>query len=316
MKDDMPSITAVMVAYCVLLLGGDDYGRSRIPPNIIAAQVAVLVAANLPFGTCPWVLCNPVVAKLARCIAAIWYPGFFEGIGFRKLIIECQVRDFLQQHETAERKQVVVVAAGYDTLALRLCREYSSSVNFWEVDHPATSRVKRRVWDNNNNNNSTDCDAKKNDNEQQQQPLLLGSQPSNMEHVMADLTKIRLDTVLKEQPGYDPSLPTIVIVEGLSMYLTEGQIRGLLFDQVQASVSKGSVVMFDFFGWNERRQTVEVGWVVPAMHKYGFTGGAEPWVWGLDPNKMDQFLDDTDWKLMGDVQSCGFENVATLELTC
>lgn len=313
MKDDKPSITAVLIAYCVLMLGGDDYGRSRIPAGIITAQVAVLVAAGLPFGRCPWVLCNPIVAKLARFLAAIWYPGFFDCVGFRKLIIECQVRDFLRQTEVANsngdgkqkqqhKAQVVVVAAGYDTLAIRLCREYEQ-VDFWEVDHPATSRVKSRVWT-----------SLKDTRAQKTTSALLGAKPSNMEHVQADLTKTHLDTVLKAQAKYDPSRPTIVIVEGLSMYLTEEQMRGL-FGDIEKSVSPKSVVVFDFFGWNERKQEVEVGWVVPALHRYGFTGGAEPWIWGLDPKQINEFFDNTNWKLQDDVQSCGFENVAALVLS-
>jgi len=298
MKDDRPSLTAVLVAYCVLILGGDDWGRARIPPGIVAAQVAVLVAANLPFGTCPWVLCNPVVAKLARFLAAIWYPGFFEGIGFRKLIIECQARDFLRQSALNGQKQgaqVVVVAAGYDTLAVRLCREYGQ-VQFWEVDHPATSGVKSRVWT------------------QGKDETILGDQPSNMHHVKADLTKVHLDSALQARKEYNPNLPTIVIVEGLSMYLTEPQMRGLL-DDIGASMTKGGSVVFDFFGWNARTQQVDVGTVFPAMHRYGFTGSAEPWIWGLDPNRIQEFLANTHWKLQTDVQSCGFENVAALEWT-
>ena len=88
MKDDKASLTAVMVTYCVLILGGDEWGRSRIPPGIVVFQVAVLLAAGLPFGKCPLLLYNPLVAKWAHILAAIWYPGFFECIGFRKLVIE------------------------------------------------------------------------------------------------------------------------------------------------------------------------------------------------------------------------------------
>jgi O-methyltransferase involved in polyketide biosynthesis len=320
MKDDRPSLTAVLVAYNVLALGGDDYGRSRLPPNIIETQVAVLLAANLPFGTCPWLICNPLVAKVARFIAAIWYPGFFEGIGFRKLIMECQVRDYLQQQQQSKNSntgkkvqqptaQVVVVAAGYDTLALRLCREYPH-VNFWEVDHPATSHVKSRVWTTKSQEEHYYPQRKKD-----KLGMTLGNQPANMQHVQADLTKLHLDEVLKAQPNYDSSLPTIVIVEGLSMYLTEAQICQLLFVDIESSISPGGMVVFDFFGWNAHKKQVDVGsWIFPTLHKYGITGGAEPWKWGLDPKNIHHFLATTNWKLMDSVQSCGFENVAALEL--
>ena len=318
MKDDKPSMTAVLIAYCVLLVGGDAYGQSRMPDGIIYAQVAVLVQANVCFSRCPWILCNPIVAKLCRFFAAIFYPDFFACIGFRKMMIECQVREFLRHTATTatmteaeeatrvytnNKPQVVVVAAGYDTLAIRLCREYAH-VDFWEVDHPATSRVKSRVWA----TSSKDYPTKK-----RHRLSVLGEQPPNMEHVQADLTKTHLDTVLKKQPKYDPSRPTIVVMEGLSMYLTEEQMRGL-FDDIEKSVSPESRVVFDFFGWNEPRQTVDVGWVFPSLHRHGFTGGAEPWIWGLDPKNIHSFFDDTNWNVQEDVQSCGYENVAVLVL--
>jgi methyltransferase (TIGR00027 family) len=298
MKDEKPSITAILVAYCILILGGDEWGLARIPAGIVAYQAAVLLAAGIPFGKCPYLLCNPFVSRLARFVAAVWYPGFFEGIGFRKLIIDSQVRDFLRLSKAKQpdqQRQVVVVAAGYDTLALRLCKENPEDT-FWEVDHPATSRVKSRVW-------TQDKYSK----------TILGSQPDNFKHVAADLTVQHLDQALKTQSNYSTSNPTIVIVEGLSMYLTEEQIRNL-FTDIEKSVSKGSVVVFDFFGWNERRKQVDVGRIFPLLHHYGITGRAEPWVWGLNPKKAEDFFSDTNWKLLTDVQTCGFENVAALEL--
>ncbi len=65
--------------------------------------------------------------------------------------MERQVRRFIDEHLQARLKddddqdvQVIILAAGYDTLAWRLSAEYPM-VNFIEVDHPATGRAKRHA---------------------------------------------------------------------------------------------------------------------------------------------------------------------------
>ena len=42
-------------------------------------------------------------------------------------------------------KQVVILGAGFDTLAWRLSEKFES-IRFIEVDHPATSKEKKRPW--------------------------------------------------------------------------------------------------------------------------------------------------------------------------
>jgi O-methyltransferase involved in polyketide biosynthesis len=64
--------------------------------------------------------------------------GQFEAFGHRKAFCERQVREGIG----AGAAQILVLGAGYDTLGWWLAPEFKS-VNFFEIDHPATAgRIK------------------------------------------------------------------------------------------------------------------------------------------------------------------------------
>lgn len=92
-------------------------------------------------------------------------------------------------------RQVVVLAAGYDSRAWRLCRP---GVRFFEVDHPATQADKRR--------------------------RAPGGGPR---YVPVDLGTDALEERLLAA-GYHADEPGVFTVEGVTMYLTEAQVRDLL----------------------------------------------------------------------------------------
>src|SRR4051794_31802357 len=75
---------------------------------------------------------------LARAIERATVPGLCLHFMLRKRWIEHAVRSALARGA----RRVVVIGAGYDTLALRLAREFPA-LRFTEVDHPATQAVKR-----------------------------------------------------------------------------------------------------------------------------------------------------------------------------
>lgn len=167
MRDHHASVTAFIIAFGVVILGGDAYGQQRLPPgNILQVQQDVLTAvlrlrrpylypnksSSLWFWKCYWWLwCNPCFAKLVR-----WYlQGLLwlllgqqrrvirvvETIGYRKTFMEETVRTAI---EDGGCQQVLVIGGGFDTLALWLSEVYPL-VHFWEVDHPATGRLKQQA---------------------------------------------------------------------------------------------------------------------------------------------------------------------------
>ena len=302
MLDDTttPSKTALMVALFLIILGSDDYGSSKCPPGAVAAQITVLNGV-VPFPMLIRLIHNPLFGKLARWVLHTFvHEQFLEGIGVRKTYMEHGVRTFLSKRKNTNRAQVLVLASGYDTLATRLCQDYkedtdsASTVTFWEVDHPATyaatsSSSKRKQ------NQSGHC----------------------VQSIMADLTTTKLKTALslpssleKNDPYYDPTIPTVVIIEGLTMYLTGTQLLDLLSD-VSTVIGKGSRICFDHFGW--KNGTFENGWLTQCQMRFAKLLGEE-WHWGIDPKDLQEFLKDSQYKIIDQSTKVGMEFMVTLEL--
>lgn len=115
--------------------------------------------------------------------------------------------------------QCLVVGAGLDSHAYR-CRELLAQVRIFELDRPQTLAFKRQRVD-----------------------AALGGPPPNLVYVAADLEQETLSAALARH-GYDPSQPTFIIMEGVSMYVEEEALRDTF--RFFAAHAPGSSVVFDF----------------------------------------------------------------------
>ncbi|MBW2252798.1 MAG: class I SAM-dependent methyltransferase, partial [Deltaproteobacteria bacterium] len=115
--------------------------------------------------------------------------------------------------------QILVLGAGYDTLGWRLAPEFSG-VNFFEIDHPATARLKDRGI------------------------KAMGRQ-KNFRLIAEDLGKRKLSDVLTTDKSWGQSAPTVIIAEGLVMYLPPEAVRDL-FCQCGAVAGGGSRIAFSY----------------------------------------------------------------------
>jgi methyltransferase (TIGR00027 family) len=125
----------------------------------------------------------------------------------------------LDQALAAGVKQLLIPGAGLDSHAYRY-RERLDAVSVFEVDRPATLKFK-----------------------QQRVNAVLGEAPENVTFVPVDFQSETLSDALPRH-GYDPSQPTFVILEGVTMYLNDQAIRET-FGFI-ASHPAGSSVVFDF----------------------------------------------------------------------
>jgi methyltransferase (TIGR00027 family) len=282
MKEDTPSRTSLMIAIAVLILGGDAYGRVRLPPGCLEAQISLLEAAGFPLGRFPWIICNPLFGKITRLFLRILDLNSLESIGYRKCWLEEQVRNKITKHGAT---QVLVLAAGYDTLAVRLSREYEN-VTFWEVDHPATSRVK-------------------------EQALKTMGQARNLHTLSIDLTTDKLSDRLQQRIYYNPTMPTVVVMEGLLMYLTAAEVR-MLFTDVAQSVGPGSIVAFDFLDWRYEDNCLDIGLWSKFLLKY-YRDLGEPLQWGCDPAKLPEFFAGTRWTVATEVKAVSHERLVAVQ---
>ena len=214
MRQDKPSRTAYKVALNVVTLGAKP-GMDRVfPPGIVRATEKLLVASGAAEArTVRWSRSKRMVAVYE---AFDWMlPGQFEAFAHRKAFCERQVRDGIG----AGAIQILVLGAGYDTMGWRLAPEFLS-VNFFEIDHPATARLKAKGID------------------------AMG-QRDNLCLIAEDLGKRKLADVLKTNESWDQSAQTVIVAEGLVMYLLPEAVRDL-FCQCAEISGVGSRIAFSY----------------------------------------------------------------------
>jgi methyltransferase (TIGR00027 family) len=263
MRKDRPSRTALKVALNMVTLGSKPGLAAILPSGIVDATRKLLVASGATGErTVKWAQSKRAVSIYE---AFDWMlPGQFEAFAHRKAFCEGRVREGIDAGAT----QILVLGAGYDTLGWRLSPEFSG-VNFFEIDHPATARLKARGID------------------------AMGRQ-NNLCLIAEDLGKQKLSDVLKTDESWDPGAQTVFIAEGLVMYLSPDAVRDL-FRQCSEVSGGGSRIAFSYIpaGTDGRpdagRWTGLMLWLQKAA--------GEPWTWSIRPEELGQFLEETGWMI-------------------
>ena len=261
MRKDKPSMTARKVALVVVTLGAKPGMDSVLPAGIVPATEELLVASSVVgTRTVRWTRSPKSIAVYE---AFDWMlPGEFEAIADRKAFCERQVRESIGAGTT----QVLVLGAGYDTLGWRLAPEFPD-VNFFEIDHPATARLKAKGVD------------------------AMG-QRNNLNLIAEDLGKRKLADVLKNNESWDQRARTIIVAEALVMYLPAEAVRDL-FRQCAAVVGDGSRIAFTYFPADGNGQ-LDVGrWSGLMLWLQKLIG--EPWLWSIRPEELGLFLRELGW---------------------
>jgi len=189
-------------------------------------------------------------------------PGQFEAFAHRKAFCERQVRDGLG----LGAKQVLVLGGGYDTLGWRLAPKFPC-VNFLEIDHPATAHLKARG--------------------------IVAMGPRDNHYLIAEnLGERQLIDVLCATPAWNPTAPSVIVAEGLLMYLPSEAV-GTLFKQCAGASGVGSRIAFTYVGTrtNGRPDAGPWSWLVLWLLKVS----GEPWLWSVQPDKLGPFLKEHRW---------------------
>lgn len=253
MKPSRASNTAQVIAAGTILLASDPRHAGEVAPG--AAGLCGIFLSGSRGGrwlarTAAW----SWTRLLWRQVERFTLPGIIAHYWHRKRWIEARCRSAIA--EGFER--VVVLGAGFDTLALRLAGEFPP-IHFIEMDHPATGEAKRLAI------------ARR-----------LLELPDRLRFVNLDLG---VDSIPPEL--FRDGKPTLIIAEGLLMYLTNEEIVGLLISLRNLPVERLRVI-FSFMsrwpdgslGFRPRSRLVE-RWL-------GRRG--EPFRWALDPREMPGFL--------------------------
>lgn len=282
-----------------------------------------------------WILMNVILWHpfLSKCYLFLLEHVFglsqlCQGVWLRKDYMEQQVRNFLRQqnhqhpHHSSTRSnhekiahspRVIILAAGYDMLAFRLAHEFPN-VSFIELDHPSTGEVKlsalSRLCNKNNNNDKKQSSVK----------MLPSSDslflPKNLLFCHEALGKGRTIRDALEKNGIDLTdaalHPTVIVMEGLTFYLTEQENRNVFREigEIFGSDADGDgsdvIVAFDFFNMDRHGRPVNPNntthpfmssWMSSAM-KYKVALVGEPFRWGMAPEHIESFFEGTGWELV------------------
>jgi len=214
MRADRPSSTAMLIAAATVFLEGDPRLGGLVPAGAAAYCRRFIAAAPVPTRAAVYALSHPALRWLARLAEHSTVPGLMLHFMLRKRLIESAVIEALSRGAS----QVVVLGAGFDTLALRLHRSYPS-VTFIEIDHPATQRHKRAA---------VEAERATGDN--------LVFQP-------VDFTRQTVEEALLHVPAYRRGANSVFVIEGVLMYLSY-RAAAALFRLFGAHGGSGSRVVF------------------------------------------------------------------------
>lgn len=191
------NLTAFVLTLALKRLAEDTRGKAEIPPDAVPYYTAFIddIAEQEKIfsflATLPRRLLFPLFDYLI-------IPEYALHMARRKQVMERWARESIGN----SIRQIVVIGAGFDALAIRLAKEFPA-LHCFELDVPDTQNAKRHA---------------------------LGAHslhvPDNMHFIACDLSQTPLKTVLAETPGFIPQAPTLYIAEGLTMYLTEAENRG------------------------------------------------------------------------------------------
>jgi methyltransferase (TIGR00027 family) len=157
-------------------------------------------------------------------------------------------------------RQLVILGAGLDTRAYRFADRLAGKRVF-EVDHPGTAAWKRARLHR------------------------LGSATEHVSYIALDFNRDRLDERLG-QAGYDATVPTFFLWEGVVMYLPRDSVEATL--AVIARSAPGSTVTFDYVYRSSLERPQDFHGAA-GYQRYVERSG-EPCRFGLDPDELSPFL--------------------------
>lgn len=257
MRENRPSATAYLIARSTLAVARHPVLGQFVPRR--STELSERCVRPRSWGA-RWLNAvgdSRLVRPLAGVLERLTIPGIKLHYALRKRCLEETARAALGDG----LRQVVILGAGFDTLALRL-HDVSPETKFFEVDHPATQRAKIRA---------------------------LGDEAAgrNLRFISLDLARGTLEGALLASADYDPEADTLFVAEGLLMYLALAEVD-LVLNFVRRHSGRASRLAFTFM---ETQTGGRVGfrqssWLVSAWLRLR----RESFRWGLPRAQAREFL--------------------------
>lgn len=213
---------------------------------------------------------SPLLIKIGQWWTEWLIPGNTGYVVARTQYIDDYLKTCL--HDGIE--QLVILGAGYDSRAYRF-QESIGKVKVFEIDHPATQRVKIKKVE-----------------------KTFGSLPKHCVYVPVDFDRDRLDARMVES-GYAPSLKTLFIWEGVTMFITAEGVDATLSFMAQRSGPSSSII-FDYILKSVVDGTCEFEeaekWRRVCKNILG-----EPYTFGIEAGIIGEFLSTRGFHQVGDI---------------
>ena len=199
----------------------------------------------------------PLLGKLVYSILDLGWPYSRSSAVVRTRAIDDLVRDAIR----SGARQLVLLGAGLDSRGCRL--DEAGAIEVFEVDHPATQRVKR-----------------------DRLHACMGKLPANIRYVAMDFERDALEAKLIES-GYHPAVQAVVVWEGVIDYLTESAVQSTLAVLARL-LAPSSLLIFTY----THKGALDGSKAFPGARRWRSWSrvSGEPFLFGFNPDTLAEVL--------------------------
>jgi len=273
MKSNSPSLTAKVIAASTILLYYS--GEHQLVPKKAVDLCNVFLSTTMVDRWLAWSAKNVATRYLWWLVERSTLPGIIRHYWNRKYLIEQECRLALKEGFM----NVVVLGAGFDTLALRLQEEFEQ-VNWTEFDHPATQKTKTDALN-----------------------------TSGIETSRISFQTLDLET----HPDKWPTLPdhAVIIAEGLLMYFEKDKVKEIIRWANSGGSSKNRMIAT----YMEQVDHKAIGfrprsWLID----WWLRNNEEPFLWHHAQAALQEFVEPLGYKLIRNIAGNKMVELIDLEL--
>ena len=195
MKQDRPSATASLVLKALLFAAHDPIHGGLVPPETVRWSESIAISIIKFPKLFLFAIRNRLSRWLLTTLEETLNPGFILHVATRKGFIDKISRQSIRSGSS----QIIVIGAGYDTIGLSAAIS-NPAANCFEIDHATTQKTKITSF-------------------------ASSEIPPNLFFIPADLSATSIGEVLTAHPKFDSMASTLIVIEGVLMYLPDQAVR-------------------------------------------------------------------------------------------
>jgi len=224
MKKDRPSATASLVLKALLFAAYDPIHGGLVPSETVRWSESIAISIIKFPKLFLFAIRNRSSRWLLTTLEETLNPGFILHVAARKRFIDEIGRKSIRSGSS----QIIVIGAGYDTFGLSAAIS-NPAANCFEIDHATTQKAKITS-------------------------VASSEIPPNLFFIPADLSATSIGEVLTAHPKFDSMASTLIIIEGVLMYLP-AQAARRFFEATYDLFRGGLTCIFTFM---DRRSNADI----------------------------------------------------------